>query len=123
ALAHGVPGHLVRERGEGVALRRAPCSFHELHDADPMPATEHAQRDAESRRGFPLAGAGMDDEETFLDRLAGDLSVLHRFALRHLGAMAFDLGLVDRFGHGLPLIVSGNPATTRTTRSARAAIR
>src|SRR5262249_56486105 len=77
ALAHGVPGHLVRERGEGVALRRAPRSFDELHDADPMAATEHAQREAESGRGFPLAGAGMDDEETFLVRLAADLTLLH----------------------------------------------
>src|SRR5260370_10132215 len=64
----------------------------------------------------------MDDEETFLDGLAGDLGILHRFALRRLGAMAFDLSLVDRFHHGLPLMVSGTPATTRTTRSARAAI-
>src|SRR5262245_66172413 len=88
-----------------------------------MAAAEHAQREPESGGGFPLAGAGVHDEEALLDRLAGDLGVLHRFAFRHLAAMAFDLGLVDRFGHGLPLMVSGNPATTRTTRSARAAIR
>src|SRR3984893_9290422 len=65
----------------------------------------------------------MDDEETFLDGLAGDLGILDRFALRRLGAMAFDLSLVDRFHHGLPLMVSGTPATTRTTRASRAAIR
>src|SRR5215471_15939300 len=122
-LAHGVPGHLVGERGKGVALRRMPCAFDELHDADPMAASEHAQREPEGGGGFPFAGAGMDDEETFLGGLAGDLGILHRFALRHLGAMALDLGPIGRFHHGLPLMVSGTPATTRTTRSARAAIR
>ena len=88
-----------------------------------MAATEHAQREPEGGGGFSLAGAGMDDEKALLHGLAGDLGILHRLALCHLGAVTFDLGLLDRFGHGLPFRVSGNPATTRTTRSARAAIR
>ena len=104
ALAHGVPGHLVAERDESIALRGVPRALDELHDADPMATAEHAQREPEGGGGFALAGPGVDDEKPFLDRLAGDLGVLHRLALRHLGAMAFRLSLVDRFGHGLPFI-------------------
>ena len=88
-----------------------------------MAATEHAQREPEGGGGFSLSGAGMDDEKALLHGLAGDLGILHRLALGHLGAVTFCLGFLDRFGHGLPFKVSGNPATTRKTRSARAAIR
>ena len=123
ALAHGMPGDLLPERGERVALRRVPCALDELHNADAMAAAEHAQREAEGCSGFSLAGAGMHDEKALLHRLARDLGILHRLALCHLGAVTFCLGFLDRFGHGLPFKVSGNPATTRKTRSARAAIR
>ena len=92
-----------------------------------MAAAEHAQRKPESRGRFALAGAGMDDEQALLDRLSGDFGVLHRLALRHLGAMPFGFGVVDRLRHGVtlqrPFIASGRPATTSTTRSARAAMR
>src|SRR5262249_5098461 len=123
AFAHGVPGDLISKAGEGVALCRAPSSFDELHHADAMTATEHAQCQAESGGRFALARTRVDDEEAFLDRFAGNLGILHRFALRHFVAMAFELVFVDRPRHASPLMVSGNPATTSTTRSARAAIR
>ena len=92
ALAHRVPGDLVAECGERVALGRVPGALDELHHADALAAAEHAQREPEGRGRFPLAGAGMDDEQALLDGLAGDLGVLHRLALRHLGAMALGLG-------------------------------
>jgi hypothetical protein len=44
----------------------------------------------------------VDDEQAFLERLAGNLLVLHRFALRHLGAMALGVLVVDTLGHGDP---------------------
>ena len=100
-----------------------PGSFDELDDTHAMAAAEHAQREAEGGGGFAFARAGMDDEETFLDRLGGDLGILHRLALRHLGAMTIGLVLFNRSAHVSPLMVSGNPATMRTTRSARAAMR
>ena len=82
ALAHGVPGDLIGKHGERVALSRMPGSFDELDDTHAMAAAEHAQREAEGGGGFAFARAGMDDEETFLDRLGGDLGILHRLALR-----------------------------------------
>src|SRR5215471_2570926 len=101
-----------------------PSSFYELNDADPMAAAQHPQRQTECGRGLPFASAGVDDEEPLLDRrLAGDLAILHRLALRHLGAMALGLGGIDRLGHGISFKMTGMPATTRTTRSACAAIR
>ena len=71
-----------------------PGALDELHHADALAAAEHAQRQAEGRRRLALAGAGMDDQQALLDRLAGHLRVLHGLALRHLGAMA--LGLACR---------------------------
>ena len=104
-----------------------PRAFDELHHADAMAAAEHAQCKPERRGRFALAGAGVDDEQSLFDRLAGNLGVLHGLAFGHLGAMAFGFGLVDRFAHDavykLPLIASGKPATISTTRSARAAMR
>src|SRR5262249_11626020 len=123
ALAHGVPGDLIPKAGERIALCRAPSSFDELHHAHAMTATEHAQREAESGSRFTLARTSVDDEEAFLDCFAGNLGILHCFALRHFVGMAFELVFVGLSGHASPLMVSGNPATTSTTRSARAAIR
>ena len=114
----------MRER---VALGGMPRAFDELHHADAMAAPQHPQRKAERRGGFSLAGAGVDDQQAFLDRLAGDFGVLHRFAFRHLRAMAFGFGRIDAFRHGVlssvPFTASGRPATISTTRSACAAIR
>src|SRR5262245_43701023 len=123
AFPHRVPGHLLAESGQRVALRRVPGALDELHHADPMPAAEHAQGEAERGGGLALAGAGVDDEQPFLDRLSRNLGVLHGLALRHLGTMALGFGFIDRLAHGLPFTTSGSPATTSTTRSARAASR
>src|SRR4029078_7170126 len=95
----------------------------ELHDADALAAPKHSERKAERRRRFALAGAGVDDEQALLDLLVGDLGVLHRLALRHLGAVPLGLGVVDTLVHGCPFTTIGSPATRRTTWSARAAIR
>ncbi len=70
-----------------------PGALDELHHADAVAAPQHAQRQSERRRRFALAGAGVDDEQSLLDRLLRDFGILHRLALRHLGAMAFGLGL------------------------------
>src|ERR1700728_3287293 len=127
-LAHGVPDKLLAKSLQRVALRRMPGALDELHHADAMATPEHAQSKPEGRRRFSLAGAGMDDEQTFLDRLFGDFGILHGFALGHFGPMPFRFGVIDRLRHDLtlysiPLMASGKPATTRTTRSARAAMR
>ena len=82
---------------------------------------EHAERQAESRGRFALAGAGMDDEQALLDLLAGHLLVLNGLALGHLGAMALGV-LVVGLGHGLFTAI-GMPATIITTRGACAANR
>src|SRR5258708_4188012 len=71
AFAHRVPRNAVAERREGVALAGMPGALDELHDADPVAAPEHAQRQPEGGGGFALAGAGMDDEQALLDGLAG----------------------------------------------------
>src|SRR4029077_15048645 len=92
-----------------------------LHHADAVAPAEHAQREAEGGGRFSLACAGVHDQEAFLDGLFGDLRVLRRLALRHLGAVAF--AVFDDLGHACPFTISGSPATTRTTRSARAARR
>src|SRR5262245_52923841 len=123
ALPHRVPGHLLAEFGQRVALRRVPGTLDELHDADPMPAAQHAQGEAERGGGLALARAGVDDEQPFLDRLSRDLCILHGLAFGHLGAMALGFGFIDRLAHGLPFTTSGSPATMSTTRSARAASR
>src|SRR4029078_3894557 len=120
ALAHGVPGDLIAELGQRVALGRMPGALDELHHADPLAAAEHAQREAERRRGFPLAGAGVHDQQALLDGLARHLLILPRLAVRHLGAMALGLLVVDRFAHGL-FTATGRPATIMVTRTARAA--
>src|SRR5262249_5774511 len=100
-----------------------PSALDELNHADAVAAAEHPQRKAEGGRRFPLARTGMHDQKALLDRLFGDLGVLHGFALRHLGAMALGRGFIGGLGHGRPFTNNGNPATMRTTRSARAASR
>ena len=130
AFAHRVPDDLIAELRQRIALGGVPGALDELHHADPLAAPEHAQRQPESRGGFALAGAGMDDEQALLDGLAGDLGILHGLALGHLGAMALGFGL-DRSVRSCARSVcidvlsatSGKPATISTTRSARAAMR
>ena len=85
-----------------------------------LPRPSMRKRQAERRGRFALAGAGVDDEQALLDLLVRDLGVLHGLALRHLGAVALGFGLVDGLAHGCPFTISGSPATSRTTRSARA---
>ena len=46
----------------------------------------------------------MDNQETLLDSLLGDFGVLHLLALGHLGAMAFEILFLDRFGHDIPFM-------------------
>ena len=115
ALAHRVPFDQVAEAGEGVALAGGPGALDELHHADRPAAPEHAQREAERRRGLALAGAGVDHQQALLDGLGRHLGVLHGLALGHLLAVA---RLV--VGHFTTI---GSPATMNTTRSARAATR
>ena len=93
ALAHRVPDELIAESRQRVAFGRMPGALDELHHADALTAAEHAQRQSERRRRFALAGAGMDDEQSFLDRLVRDFGVLHGLALGHLGAMPLGFGL------------------------------
>jgi hypothetical protein len=62
----------------------------------------------------------MDDEQALLGLLSGDLFVLHRLALCHLGAMALGLLLIDSFRHGL-FTVAAMPATIMITHGACAA--
>src|SRR5258708_36804425 len=100
-----------------------PRAFDELHDTNPVAAPEHGRGQAECRRGFSLAGAGVYDEKSLFDGLFRDFGVLNGFALRHFGAMAGGLGVVDILVHFVSFTAIGNPATMRTTRSARAAIR
>src|SRR5262245_3508553 len=100
-----------------------PRALDELHDADPMPAAEHAQSEPKGCRRLALAGSSVDDQQAFLDGFGGDLGVLNRLALRHLGAMAFCLGVLRCRGHSVPFTGNGNPATMSTTRSAVAATR
>ena len=68
-----------------------------------MAAPEHAQSKSEGRRRFALAGAGMDDEQTLLDRLFGDFGILRGLALCHLGAMPFRFRVIDRLRHDVTL--------------------
>ena len=57
---------------------------------------ERTQQKPESRRRFPLALAGMNDEEAFLGyRLGGYLDILHGLALFHF------LPVAKGFGAGL----------------------
>src|SRR5262249_59632783 len=78
--------------------------------------SHHAQHEAEGCRRFPLAGSGMDDEKSLLgNRLGGDLCVLRRLAVRHLGAMALLLLLIDWGGHGSTFSGMASPATMSTT--------
>ena len=87
------------ELRERVALGGVPGALDELHDADAAAAAQHAQRETEGRGRFPFAGAGVDDQQTLFDGLAGDLRILHGLALGHLVAMAFRLGVVGRLRH------------------------
>src|SRR5262249_28798107 len=121
-FAHRVPLDLVAEAFQRVALGRVPGAFDELHDADPVAAPEHAQREPECRGRFSLAGPGVHHQQALFGGLAGDLGILHGLASFHLGAMAGGGGVVDGLGHGaVHFTTSGRPATISTTRWARAA--
>src|SRR5262249_38634870 len=122
ARTHRVPRHLIAEFLKRIALRAVPATFDELHDADALASSEHAEREAEGCRRFALAGAGVDDEQALLELLAGDFLVLHRLALRHLGAMALGLLFVDTLRHGL-FTATAMPTTIMITRDACAASR
>src|SRR5260370_18300567 len=123
ALTHGVPRHLLAEFRKRITFRRVPGTLDELHDANAVAAPQHAQRQAERRRGFAFAGAGVYDEKSLFDGLFRDFGVLNGLALRHLGAMALTLRIVDILGHFVSFTTICNPAIMRTTRSARTAIR
>src|SRR5207253_187280 len=69
-------------------LAGLPGALAELHHATAKTAPDGAQQKAERRRRFALALAGVDDEQPFLDRLAGDLGVLDCLAVGHLGLVA-----------------------------------
>src|SRR6516165_12545730 len=112
-----MPRHLIAKFCQRIALGAAPRALDELHYADALASSEHAQREAEGCRRFALAGAGVDDEEALLELLAGDFLVLHRLALRHLGAMALGLLLVHAFRHGL-FTATAMPAIVMITRDA-----
>src|SRR5580658_7591162 len=95
-----MPHYLSAELLQRGTFGGLPGTLAELHHADAMAAPEHAQCQAECRRRFALAGASVNDQQTLLGGLAGDLGILHRLALRHLGAVAFGLGLIDWLAHG-----------------------
>jgi len=50
-----------------------------------------------------FAGARVDDEQALFDGLFRYFRVLHRLALRHLGAMTLGLAFIDGLAHGSPL--------------------
>ena len=68
-------------------------------DADAAAVSERAKGEPERGGALALAGAGVDDEEAFLDGLRRDFGVLHGLALRHLRLVAVGGGVVD-LGHG-----------------------
>jgi hypothetical protein len=108
-----MPRDPVAERSECVAFARVPSPFDELDYADPMAAAEHAQGESEGGCRFTLSRASVDDQQPLFDRLAGDLRVLHRLALGHLGAMPFGHALIETVSHYFTFI--GMPAMSRTT--------
>ena len=57
-------------------------------------AAERAQHQAPGCRRFALALAGVDDEQAFLDGLFGDLGILRRLAVFHLGFVPRIFGAV-----------------------------
>ena len=66
------------KRSIAVALAGLPGALAELHDAAAKAAAERAQQQAQGRRRFALALAGMDDQQALPDGLRGDLGVLRR---------------------------------------------
>src|SRR4029077_10251425 len=75
SFAHRVPHDLIAEFLKRVPFRRMPRALDELDYADAPPAPEHPQRKPERGGRFALSSAGVDDEQTFLDRLAGDFGI------------------------------------------------
>ena len=81
---------LVRQR---VAAARSfqphyvERALHELHHADLHAVADRAHRHAERGRSLALAGAGVDDDQTLLDRFCRDLLVLRGLDLLHLRRM------------------------------------
>ncbi len=100
-LAHRVPSELIAEFFQRVALGRVPGALDELHHTDAIAAPKHAQRQSKSRGRFSLAGAGVHDEQAFLDGLARDFGVLHGLAVGHLGAMPLAAFVFLCFAHGV----------------------
>jgi hypothetical protein len=94
-----VPDKLIAKARQCVALRRMPGAFDELHDADAVAAPKHPQRQSECGCRFAFAGAGMDNQQSFLDRFGGDFRILHGFALGHFGAMPLGFTLIDWLRH------------------------
>ena len=97
AFAHGVPDDLVGEPRQRVALAGMPGALDELHHADAPAAPERAQRRPKAAVDLPLPVPVWTISRPFSIGLGGDLGVLHRLALRHLGAMAFGFLVVDCF--------------------------
>src|SRR4029079_11887846 len=93
ALAHGVHGDQVAEFLQRRSLARLPLALDELHDPHWHAMAERAQHHPERGGGFSLALAGVDDEQSLLDRLGGDDLVARRLLLAHLlGVAGVDVG-------------------------------
>ncbi len=74
--------------GQQAALAGVPRTFDELHDGAGKAMRNAPHDHAESRGGFPLARARMDDDESLLAALGGHHPVAGGLLLRHFSRMA-----------------------------------
>jgi len=104
-----------------------PGALDELHHADAMTAPEHAQGKPEGADVFPLPVPvwTMSRPSRSSSRATSASCTALRLAIlaRCCSASASSSDCVMTSLYNFPFMASGNPATTRTTRSARAAMR
>ena len=97
-LAHNAVIDQIFKSLESELFPGAPGALDELHQTHAQAVASCAEHKAEGRGGFPLPRPGVDHDETLLDRLACDQSVLEGLTFLHLLGMAL---VVRRFiaGH------------------------
>ncbi len=128
SLAHGVPGDLI---AESLRARRAPpvCQAPLMNCTTPTRWPRPSMRKASPKAAvdLPLPVPVWTMSRPFSIVLPATSASCTALRLRHLRAMPLGFGLVDRVRVmaflSVPFTASGNPATTSTTRSARAAMR
>src|SRR5437868_6406219 len=87
AFTHCLDGDEVGKFFEHRPLTGRPGALDELNDTRPHAMPDGAEDHAERRGRFALALAGMDDEQSLLDRLGGHDLVARRLLLFHLLAV------------------------------------